>query len=64
MMLCYLFFVSVLVKFHQIVFSSVHVAAWTPFGKERLTLLTICSLCFLTICNFSSFPFFVFEGGL
>ena len=32
-------------------------AKWPPFGKELPTLLTICSLCILTICNFSYFPF-------
>ena len=35
--------------------SSVCVAEWPPFGKELLTRLTICSLCILTICNFSCF---------
>ena len=63
MVLCYVFFVSVSVKFHlmilQNIFSSVQVAAWPPFGKERLTLLTMCSLCILSICNFSYFPFLV-----
>ena len=38
-------------------FSSACVAEWAPFGKELLTLLTICSHCILTICNFSYFPF-------
>ena len=38
-------------------FSSVLVAEWPSFGKELLTGLTICSCCFSTICNFSSFPF-------
>ena len=28
-----------------------------PFGKELPTRLTIFSLCILTICNFSYFPF-------
>ena len=36
--------------------SSVRVAEWPAFGKELLTWLTICSLCILTICNFSYFP--------
>ena len=40
---------------------SVLVAEWPPFGKEMLTRLTICSLCILTICNFSYFPFW-FRG--
>ena len=38
-------------------FSSVQIAEWQPFGKELLTRLTIFSLCILTICNFSYFPF-------
>ena len=67
MVLCYVFFVSVSVKFHLMIvrniFSSVKVAAWPPFGKELLTLLTMCSLCILTICNFSSFPFLVLRAG-
>ena len=33
--------------------SSVYVAEWPPFGKELLTRLTICSLCIMSICNFS-----------
>ena len=44
-------------------FSSVWVAEWPPFGKQLLTLLTICSLCILTICNISYFPF-GFEGWI
>ena len=35
--------------------SSVWVAEWPFFGKELLTRLTMCSLCILTICNFSYF---------
>ena len=35
----------------HIIFSSVWVDEWPPFGKELLTWLTICSLCILTICN-------------
>ena len=34
----------------HIIFSSVWVAEWPTFGKS-------CSLCILTICNFSYFPF-------
>ena len=34
-------------------FSSVLVAEWPHFGKELLPQLTICSLCILTVCNFS-----------
>ena len=57
---------SVSVKFHRnmrvhINSSSVWVAAWSPFGKELLIRLTICSLCILTICNFS-YSRFSFEG--
>ena len=48
-------------KFHctgaHIIFSSVWVAEWPPSGKQLLTRLTICSLCILTICNVSYFPF-------
>ena len=39
------------VTFHltcvYIIFSSVWVAEWPPFGKWLLTRLTICSLCIL-----------------
>ena len=49
--------------FDHIMFSSVEVAEWPPFGKELLARLTICSLCFMIICNFSYFPFW-FEGGI
>ena len=41
----------------HIIFSSVSVAEWPPFGKKLLTRLTICSLCILTICNVGYFPF-------
>ena len=41
----------------HIISSSVWVTEWPPFGKELLTRLTICSLCILTNCNFSYFPF-------
>ena len=37
--------------------SSVLVAEWPYFGKELLPRLTICSLCILTLCHFSYFPF-------
>ena len=50
-----------LIRVH-IIFSSVWVAEWPHFWKELLTRLTTCSLCILTICNFSYFPFF--EGDL
>ena len=42
-------------------FSSVWVAEWPAFGKELLTLLTICYFGSLTICIFSYFPFW-FKG--
>ena len=32
------------------------------FGKESLIRVTICSLCIMTICNFSYFSL-GFEGG-
>ena len=55
------FAVSVSVTFNlmfvNIIFSSVWVTEWPPFGKELLTRLTICSLCILIICYFSCFPF-------
>ena len=41
----------------HIISSSVSVAEWPLFGKELITQLTICSLCILTICNISYFPF-------
>ena len=47
----------------HIICSSVWVAEWPLFGKELLTRLTICTLCILTICNFSYFPF-GFEGWI
>ena len=45
------------IMFVHIIFSSVKVAEWPPFGKELLNRLTICSLCILTICILSYFPF-------
>ena len=55
------FGVRVPMTFHlmcvHIIFSSVLVAEWPYFGKELLPRLTICSLCILTLCNFSYFPF-------
>ena len=49
--------------FVHIIFSSVSVAEWPPFGKELPTRLTICYLVFclfviLVICRFG------FEGGI
>ena len=41
----------------HIICSSVLVAEWPYFGKELLPRLTIYSLCILTLCNFSNFPF-------
>ena len=40
-----------------VIFISVWVAEWLIFGKELLTQLTICSLCILTIFDFSYFTF-------
>ena len=55
------FGVRVSVTFHltfvHIIFSLVWVAEWPWFEKELSSQLTICSLCYLTICNFSYFPF-------
>ena len=52
----------VLVMFHltcfHIIFSSVSVVEWHPFGKYLLTWLTICSQCVLTI-----FPGFILGAG-
>ena len=49
--------------FVLIILSSAKVVEWSPFWKELLTLLTICSLYILTIailviCSFG------FEGGI
>ena len=49
--------------FVHIIFSSVWVAEWPPFGKELLTRLTISYLCILTICNFSYIRF-GFDGSI
>ena len=46
--------------FVYIIFNSVWVAEWPPFGKELPTRMTIYSLC---SCNFS-FSRFGFEGGI
>ena len=35
----------------QIILSSVMVAEWPPFEKI-LPRLTVCSLCYMSICNF------------
>ena len=49
--------------FVHIMFSSVLVAKWPPFGKDLSTRLTICSICILTICNLSYFPVLVLRAG-
>ena len=54
---------NVHLMFDHIIFSSVLVAEWPPFGKELPTRLTTCSNCILTICNLNYFPF-GFEGGI
>ena len=53
------FDVRVLVTFTivHISIGSVWVAEWPSLGKSLLTRLTIYSLCILTICNLSYFPF-------
>ena len=55
------FCVTVSVTFHltfvHIILSSVLVTEWPPFEKYRLTRSIICSLCILTICDFSYSPF-------
>ena len=47
--------------FVPIMFNSVWVAEWPPFGKELSYRLTIYSLCILTVCNFS--PDLVLRAG-
>ena len=44
-------------------YCSVWVAEWPPSGKQLLTRLTTCSLCVLSNCYFSYFPFFVLRAG-
>ena len=55
------FGVRVSVMFHlmcvHIIFGSVWVAEWLPFGNKLLTRLTICFLCNLIICNLVVFRF-------
>ena len=41
----------------HVLFRSVSVAEWPPFGKELITRLTIYSLCNMNISNISNFPF-------
>ena len=57
------FGVRVSLRFHlmfvQIIISSVYDAEWPPFGKALPPRLTICFRCFLTICNFIYFPFWL-----
>ena len=55
--LCFLFTAVMSSLCFHIIFSYVWVAEWPPFGKLLLNRMTICSLCDLTICNFSYFPF-------
>ena len=68
MVLCYLFwcqsFGAISPYVCYIIFSSVSVAERPPFGKKLLTRFTICSLCILTICNISYFPFLVLRAGV
>ena len=55
------FGVSVSVMFHlkfvHYTFSSIWIVEWPTFGKELLILLAKSSLCILSFCNFSYFPF-------
>ena len=59
--LLHVFGVRVSVMFHlmcvHVIVRYVWVAEWPPFRKQLLTRLTIYSVCILTICNFSYFPF-------
>ena len=54
------FGVRVSVTFHlvcfHIIISLVWVSEWPLFGKELPTRVAICSLCILTICDFSYLP--------
>ena len=43
--------------FSLIISGLVKEAEWPPFGKGPLICLTIFSLCIMSICNFSYFPF-------
>ena len=56
-------FCDVHLIFVHIIFSSVWVAKWPPFGKELPTLLIICSHTILTIF-ISYISRFGFEGGI
>ena len=44
-------------------FSSVSVAEWSPYGKQLLARLAICSHCILSICNIYLFPVLVLRAG-
>ena len=51
-------------RFGDVHITCVHiilVVEWPPLGKELPTRLTTCSLCILTVCNFSYFPFWFSE---
>ena len=61
--LCFRVSVTFHLMFVHIIFSSINVAELPPFWKELLTRLTICSLCGLSITNFSNFRF-GFERGI
>ena len=41
----------------HVIFSSVSVAEWPPFGKWLITRLVMCSCCVLAICGVGYFPF-------
>ena len=55
------FCVRVSVTFHltcvYIIFSSVSVAEWPPFGKYLQTRLTICSFLYFDYLSYLLFPF-------
>ena len=51
-------FSTVFLMYDQIILGSVKVALkWSQFRKQLLPQLTICSVCILSICCFSYFPF-------
>ena len=50
--------------FVHIIFGSVRVAEWPPFGNKLLIRVTICFLCIMIICNFSCFPYWLLGQDL
>ena len=51
------------IKYGQIVFKSFEVVEWSPFGKELLIQLTVCSLCIISFCIFLLFHVLVLRSG-